>query len=887
MDKEIQQLVEMGATLPQARAALRKYKDVMQAAERIFDGEFACATDGDDDVRMAPVSPTGPMSPSQSPSASIPEHVDVDEDLDMQDNDDDVDYIDYDSDYEGKRNTGEVDPYAGVFFSKDRREEVIEVEEEPEYATPPGSKESVKLMMQGDWMRGCPEGNEQSFLFALYDFLSNNKCPCPQSCGYNIDRTRSDFFPIFSEFSTYIDHLRRTVKQSCPNCNIEFCFACGETINPGTSRLNASIDVSLFHCSNLQGVILGVGLAMLETMFIEQRRQLGDEQSQGASKAKTTKKRKMDLHSHSSPINGDDEEDDAYYMSLPVGKKARGGTGYAGDGREDTSGQLEAQAQQRVKDEKIGLLLSQIRVYLPSLHRADGALTSDYMVHPTALAHLRRRFNFLCSTLLRNDSLSDMSDRSVLYFELFEWLETISNHEALASMMAMPIMVAGSIKTSAPKKAGKGKSVIRERTIVYEGSAGPRELLEAIVIQAQAAIKGLDGVKLPEPEEEEMTEEQKRMTTNKAKGKEKESSPALSDENQKLLAFCQRILMTANAIDRSLRETKGDAFVDRLRVSLPKITNSSAFDLTSIHVGETEEERRKAYVDWVTQVRFEYCDLTVPPTEPIPSEDTVPHYKFFFNSEARMLANSEIPKRSLAIAKELAVLTTNLPVAWDSSIFLRVDENRVDIIKALIIGPEGTPYQDGCFLFDIFLGPSYNQSPPSVKYMTTNGGKYRFNPNLYADGKVCLSLLGTWSGPGWVSGRSTLLQVLISIQSMILCDEPYLNEPGWANGGGTPQSKAYSANVRRMVVRTAMLGNLKTPPEPFSDVIRTHYRLKAQAISALLDKWLALDDGKPTSGDAFNISAGRSDTGSSSSAFKKDAEEMQSLLKQLQDSTFE
>lgn len=78
--------------------------------------------------------------------------------------------------------------------------------------------------------------------------------------------------------------------------------------------------------------------------------------------------------------------------------------------------------------------------------------------------------------------------------------------------------------------------------------------------------------------------------------------------------------------------------------------------------------------------------------------------------------------------------------------------------------------------------------------MTTNGGKYRFNPNLYADGvsrpycimenaegsqKVCLSLLGTWSGPGWVAGQSTLLQVLISIQSLILNNEPYLNEPGW------------------------------------------------------------------------------------------------------------
>lgn len=40
---------------------------------------------------------------------------------------------------------------------------------------------------------------------------------------------------------------------------------------------------------------------------------------------------------------------------------------------------------------------------------------------------------------------------------------------------------------------------------------------------------------------------------------------------------------------------------------------------------------------------------------------------------------------------QLAVLTTNLPVDWNSSIFLRVDESRVDVIKVLITGPEGTP----------------------------------------------------------------------------------------------------------------------------------------------------------------------------------------------------
>jgi hypothetical protein len=47
MDGEIAQLMEMGASRAQAVAALTKYKDVMQAAERFFDGEFENVKDGD------------------------------------------------------------------------------------------------------------------------------------------------------------------------------------------------------------------------------------------------------------------------------------------------------------------------------------------------------------------------------------------------------------------------------------------------------------------------------------------------------------------------------------------------------------------------------------------------------------------------------------------------------------------------------------------------------------------------------------------------------------------------------------------------------------------------------------------------------------------------
>ena len=68
-------------------------------------------------------------------------------------------------------------------------------------------------------------------------------------------------------------------------------------------------------------------------------------------------------------------------------------------------------------------------------------------------------------------------------------------------------------------------------------------------------------------------------------------------------------------------------------------------------------------------------------------------------------------------------------------------------------------WQGGCFEFDLLLPPDYPNRPPQVHFLTTGNGRIRFNPNLYNNGKVCLSLLGTWSGPGWNAKTSTLLQV--------------------------------------------------------------------------------------------------------------------------------
>ena len=50
-----------------------------------------------------------------------------------------------------------------------------------------------------------------------------------------------------------------------------------------------------------------------------------------------------------------------------------------------------------------------------------------------------------------------------------------------------------------------------------------------------------------------------------------------------------------------------------------------------------------------------------------------------------------------------------------------------------------------------------------------------FHRNLYEEGKVCLSILGTWTGDkseSWSASRSSLLQALVSIQGLVLVKEP-------------------------------------------------------------------------------------------------------------------
>mmetsp|Transcript_24586 Transcript_24586/g.79460 ORF Transcript_24586/g.79460 Transcript_24586/m.79460 type:complete len:1163 (+) Transcript_24586:1348-4836(+) len=210
---------------------------------------------------------------------------------------------------------------------------------------------------------------------------------------------------------------------------------------------------------------------------------------------------------------------------------------------------------------------------------------------------------------------------------------------------------------------------------------------------------------------------------------------------------------------------------------------------------------------------------------------------YFAERVSTSLASSLKP-----LHKELRRLARDLPAPHvDGATFVRFDEGNLQCARCCVSGPAETPYFGGLFVFDVFFPSTYPQVPPLVQLMTTGNGLARFNPNLYADGKVCLSLLGTWHASDdsekWNPATSNLRQILLSIVAEILVRDPWYNEPGREGQRGTREagvaSDLFNADLRVKTMRHAICDHLKRPPPGLENVVRTHFR---HVKSRLLDQ---------------------------------------------------
>ncbi|KAI3329151.1 ubiquitin-conjugating enzyme [Xylariaceae sp. AK1471] len=159
----------------------------------------------------------------------------------------------------------------------------------------------------------------------------------------------------------------------------------------------------------------------------------------------------------------------------------------------------------------------------------------------------------------------------------------------------------------------------------------------------------------------------------------------------------------------------------------------------------------------------------------------------------------------IRITKEIAEIQKNS----DLSLAVAFRDRDVRNVKAMIIGPHETPYEFGFFEFSFKFNRDYPRKSPAVTCTTTNGGRCRFNPNIYATGKVCF----TWRGePGeeW-SAAQGLESILLSIQSLMSVN-PYENEPGFEDANEPSDKKNqrdYVAKIRHETLRITVIQKLE------------------------------------------------------------------------------
>ena len=199
-----------------------------------------------------------------------------------------------------------------------------------------------------------------------------------------------------------------------------------------------------------------------------------------------------------------------------------------------------------------------------------------------------------------------------------------------------------------------------------------------------------------------------------------------------------------------------------------------------------------------------------------------PPDQFGASSKPSATSSSTFLKRVL---QEHKTLLSSLP---QEQIYVRTYESRLDLLRCLIIGPAGTPYEYAPFLVDLHLGDKFPDEPPTAHFHSWTSGLGRINPNLYEEGKICLSLLGTWAGEqseSW-SKSATILQILVSLQGLVLVQKPFYNEAGFEEAekeGGYKNESAQYSEKAFVMARSFVNHALQLPPVGVGDVLAWLY----------------------------------------------------------------
>ncbi|TDH10517.1 hypothetical protein EPR50_G00075950 [Perca flavescens] len=122
-------------------------------------------------------------------------------------------------------------------------------------------------------------------------------------------------------------------------------------------------------------------------------------------------------------------------------------------------------------------------------------------------------------------------------------------------------------------------------------------------------------------------------------------------------------------------------------------------------------------------------------------------------------------QKASRLKRELQMLSTEPPpgiTCWQT-------EERVDDLRAQIVGGTGTPYEGGLFLLEIKVPERYPFEPPKMRFLTPV-----YHPNIDNSGRICHDALKLPPKGAWKPSLN-ISTVLTSIQ--LLMAEPNPDDP--------------------------------------------------------------------------------------------------------------
>eukprot|EP00794_Sanderia_malayensis_P017502 gene17502-19252_t len=107
--------------------------------------------------------------------------------------------------------------------------------------------------------------------------------------------------------------------------------------------------------------------------------------------------------------------------------------------------------------------------------------------------------------------------------------------------------------------------------------------------------------------------------------------------------------------------------------------------------------------------------------------------------------------------------------------------------EALIAGPEGTPFDGGVFTTRLNFPSDYPLSPPKMRFVSEI-----FHPNIYPDGRVCISILhAPGDDPMGYETSAERWSPVQSVEKILLSVVSMLAEPNDESSANVDASKVW------------------------------------------------------------------------------------------------